>query len=77
MLVGIILGFFMIAYEDDIIIKLFKTLKCKIGYHNTLLKFGKAKINKYYCVVCRKPRSHPGLKVIEGGNKVGTNRFDF
>ena len=67
----------LIAFEDNIPLTLFRRLKCRFGYHSTIKKFGKAKVNKYYCSICKKPRKHPGLKMIEGGNKLGSNRFDF
>lgn len=74
---GIVFGLILIAYEDGLPVLFFKRLKCRFGYHSVYVRFGKTKINKYYCIVCKKPRTHPGLKIVDGGNKMGNNRFEF
>jgi hypothetical protein len=75
--VGVFFGLIFIAYEDGIPITLIKKIKCHFGYHSIYVRFGKAKINKYYCLVCKKPRNHPGLKIVDGGNKMSNNKFEF
>lgn len=77
LIVGIVSGFMMVAYEDGWVITLFKKLKCRLGYHSIYVRFGKAKIHKYYCLVCKKPRNHPGLRIVDGGNKMKDNKFEF
>ncbi len=67
----------MIAYEDNVPFGLFKRLRCITGYHKVRIKFGKLKIHKYYCQYCKEPRRHPALKVIDGGNKMGNNKYTF
>ena len=69
-LFGIVIGLFMVAYEDGIPLALFKKLCCRIGFHKMYIGFGRLKIRKYYCQWCKKPRKHPTLKVIDGGNKM-------
>lgn len=72
-LVGIFLFALLMAYEDGIPLGFIYKLKCKFGLH----KHKNYKVNKYYCQSCKKPRSHPELKVLDGGNKLRHNIFKF
>jgi hypothetical protein len=76
-LVGIILGMILIAYEDGVQFARWKKLRCKLGWHSIHTKIGRLKVHKYYCNFCRKPRKHPELKVVDGGNKLGNNQYKF
>jgi hypothetical protein len=77
LLFGMVMGLFMVAYEDNVPFALSKKLRCLIGWHKFRVKFGKLKIHKYYCKWCRKPRKHPPLKIIDGGNKIGYDRYKY
>lgn len=65
------------AYENGIRYGLLKKLLCRFGIHKLRVKFGKLKINKYYCQHCKKPRKHPKLTMIAGGNKWYDNDYKF
>lgn len=75
LLITIVVCLMLIAYEDGIPFSLLNKLKCKLGYHNVYNRF--RKINIYYCKFCKKPRKHPELKVLDGGRKIGDNKFRF
>lgn len=74
---AMVIGLFLIAYEDGIPFSLFKKLRCKLGLHKIRNKIGQLKINVYYCRFCKKPRKHPELKVLDGGKKVFDTKFRF
>jgi hypothetical protein len=73
----ILLTFLLIAFEDGVQFGLLKRLLCKMGVHRLKTKIGRLKINRYYCQNCKTPRKHPQLKIVEGGNKMGTNDHKF
>lgn len=70
-LFGLVMGMFLIAYEDNVPCALFHKLGCIFGWHG--IKHNKRR--KYYCKYCKKPRKHPKLKVVDGGTKIGDNPF--
>lgn len=76
-LFGIVGGMILIAYEDSVPQGRLKKILCRIGLHKMHEKIGKMKIAKYYCKRCKKPRAHPALKVIDGGNKIRNNNYRF
>lgn len=76
-LIGIVFGFMLLAYEDGVRFSLFKKLMCQFGWHSLYNSYGGMKVQKYYCQVCGKGRKHPDLKVVDGGKKIGNNRFKF
>ena len=65
-LFGLVFGLILIAYEDGLPFGLFYKIRCKIGKCRYYIVVGKTKINKYYCIICRKPRKFPDLKVVDG-----------
>jgi len=67
----------LISYEDGVQFNLLKKLLCKFGLHKLKVKFGKLKINKYYCQYCKKPRKRPKLTMIDGSNKWYKNNYKF
>ena len=69
-LFGIVGGMILLAYEDGIPNGRLKKLLCRFGRHKMHVGFGKAKTAKYYCQYCKKPRSHPDMKVLDGGRKL-------
>lgn len=71
---GLVFFLLLFAYEDGI--PLYK-LRCKLGWHKIHGKIGKLKVHKYYCKYCKKPRKHPVLKMVDGGNKIGNDKFKF
>lgn len=75
-LVGVILGIAMVAYEDGIAFGLYRRLKCKFGKHTWKTGY-RNRVNKYYCVRCKKARSHPKLEVVQGGKKWDIGGFKF
>jgi hypothetical protein len=77
LLFGIVMGLFMVAYEDNVPFALFKKLRCRVGLHKMTVKIGKFRTHKYYCKWCKKPRKHPPLKLIDGNNKTGNDRYRF
>lgn len=74
---GIVFGLMLIAYDDGVPYSMARKLMCKLGRHKIHDKIGRLKIHKYYCEFCKKPRKHPVLKVVDGGNKMGNNRYKF
>jgi hypothetical protein len=72
-LIGMLGGMILIAYEDGVPQGRLKKILCRMGRHKTYI----GKVAKYYCQHCKKPREHPALKVIDGGNKMGNNKFYF
>jgi len=76
-LLSIIGGMILIAYEDGVPQGRLKKILCRFGRHKMYVGFGKVKVAKYYCQNCKVPREHPVLKVIDGGNKMGNNKFYF
>ena len=74
---GFIFSLILIAYSDNYFIKLFQKYRCRIGKHKNQYKIGKYVRNKYYCEHCKEPRKHPELKLIDGGKKIGNNKFRF
>jgi hypothetical protein len=76
-LFGMVFGVLLIAYEDGVPMNRWRKLRCGIGWHKMAIRYGGAKIHKFYCQFCRKPRKHPPLKVIDGGNKFKDNKYTF
>jgi hypothetical protein len=76
-LFGIVFGMILIAYEDGVPLGRLKKILCRLNFHKFHFKTGKVKSHKYYCTFCKKPRKHPDLKVIDGGNKMGNNKYNF
>lgn len=76
-LTGLVFGMILLAYEDDVPMGRLKKLLCLFNRHKFHLRVGKVKNHKYYCMWCKKPRKHPELKVIDGGNKMGNNKYNF
>jgi hypothetical protein len=74
---GIVIGMILISYEDGIPMARWKKLRCKLNWHERHLKVGKTKVQKYYCSFCKKPRKHPPMKIVDGGNKMGNNKYNF
>jgi hypothetical protein len=70
---GIVLGIMLIAFDDGIPFALFHKLRCKAGWHKNRVN----KVNKYYCQFCKRPRKFPELKLIDGGNKMANNKYEF
>jgi hypothetical protein len=63
---GFIFALLLIAYDEGRLTRWFFLFKCKSGRHKFTRGFlGKTKT--YYCERCRKPRRHPMLKVVDGG----------
>jgi len=73
-LFGIVFGLILVAYDDGLPLGLYRRIQCKLGNCRYYIKVGKTKINKYYCIICRKPRSFPVLKVVDD-DKMGDNKF--
>lgn len=76
-LIGIVFGLMLLAYEDGVHFSLFRKLMCRFGWHRLFNSYGGMKIQKYYCQACGKGRKHPDLKVVDGGKKMGDNKFRF
>ena len=76
-LFGMMGGMILIAYEDGVPQGRLKKILCLFNRHKFHLKIGKTKNNKYYCQWCKKPRTHPALKVVDGGYKIGNNKYNF
>lgn len=74
-LFGSVFGLMLIAYEDHLPFALYRRLRCKFGRHQYYRKVWVTKINVYYCKFCKKPRKHPPLKIVDGGKKIGNNKF--
>jgi hypothetical protein len=74
-LFGLVFGLILVAYEDGLPFGLYQRIRCKVGKCKFYIKVGKTKINKYYCLFCKKPRKFPVLKVIDGERKIGDNKF--
>lgn len=74
---GMVFGLMLVAYEDNVPFFMFNTLRCKLGWHKNYIKLAGIKIHKYYCLICKMPRKHPPLTVVDGGKKLGNNRFNF
>jgi len=72
---GLIMGLGIIVFEDNIKFSLTNKLRCKIGKHRFKARF--SKINRYYCQNCGKPRQHPRLKIVDGGNKIKQDDYRF
>jgi hypothetical protein len=70
-ILGMILIPLIFAYDDGIRFALPKRLFCKLGFH----KMKKRRVHKYYCQYCKKPRKHPELKMLDGGNKIRDNQY--
>lgn len=67
----------LLFYDNGVPKGLYWKVCCKLGKHKTKKKIGKKKTHTYFCQVCRKPRKHPHLKLVDGGNKMGGNDFKF
>lgn len=65
----IVFGLIILTYEDIPVFYFIKHIRCKLGLHKRVLKFGDIKIRKYYCQWCKQSRKHPKLEAIEGGKK--------
>lgn len=76
-IVGILGGMILIAYEDGVPQGRLKKILCRLERHKWSVKVGKVKTAKYFCQHCKKRRSHPVLKVVDGGNKMGNNKYNF
>jgi hypothetical protein len=63
----------ILIYDNGVRFAIPKMLFCKMGFH----KMKSRKISKYYCQYCKRPRKHPDLKMIDGGKKIGNNKFRF
>lgn len=74
-LLAIILFIFLMIYEDGVPMNRWKKLRCWIGWHKNAIKLGKLKVHKYYCQFCKRPRKHPQMKLIDGGNKFKHNNY--
>jgi hypothetical protein len=72
---GILGGVLLVAYDDHTQTRLYKRLRCKMGWHKMHTRIGFLKIHKYYCEYCRKERSHPKLTAIDGGRKWMNERY--
>jgi len=66
---GIVFGLMIVAYDDESVVHFYKKLRCGLGLHKRRAR--------YYCQLCKKPRRHPPLKIIDGGNKMKSNTFKF
>lgn len=73
----IIFVLMFVAFDDNVPFALFKKARCKLGWHKIHNKIGRLKVRKYYCKFCKKPREHPILKVVDGGNKMRDDKFKF
>lgn len=67
----------VLIFDGGAEVSVFRKIQCWLGKHNVYRKRGKVTINKYYCKYCKKPRKHPQLKILDGGNKMGQNRTKF
>lgn len=77
LLFGTVFGLMLIAFEDGVSFSIIKKTRCKIGWHKIHNKIGKVKVHRYYCKFCKKPREHPVLKIVDGGNKLRDDKFKF
>ena len=50
---------------------------CKIGWHTMYRRVNGQKRSTYFCVHCKKKRSFPDLKIIEGDSKLYKNDYKF
>lgn len=71
---GIIFGLMLIMYEDGVPFSVLNKIRCRFGNHRFKTMFRRT--NKYYCQNCKKPRNHPVLKLVAGGN-MGDNDPKF
>ena len=71
------LALMFISFTDGDPLYLYKKIRCRFGMHKVHRKVGKKKTNKYYCKFCKNPRKHPKLKLLDGGRKLGNNKFRF
>lgn len=76
-LFGLILGLMLMVSEDGVSFVFAKKLMCRLGLHKIKVRIGRLRINKYYCQYCKRPRKHPDLKIVDGGNKVSSSDFKF
>lgn len=57
------------------IAKKWRNFKCKHNKHNYINKRNKS--TKIHCQNCKKRKPTPHLRLIDGGNKIGQNKFRF
>lgn len=67
----------LILYQIELRFRPMGKLLCFLGIHKyKVKKLGKT-VRQYKCDVCTKPKSHPHLTVIDGGNKKLEDKFKF
>lgn len=76
-LMAIIIFVILIAYNDGVSFGLIRKIMCKFDRHTTYRWINFKKKQTYYCQVCKKPRTHPLLKVVDGKDKKSDNHYKF
>lgn len=72
-----ILIFVLILYQIEAIWNPYAKIKCHFNRHTRVENRFGAITNHYRCIYCGKPKSHPHLKVLQGGKKTVDNTFKF
>lgn len=69
--------FWLFIYQIEIRWHPYAKIKCKFGFHKRTTKKSGKITNKYRCVHCNSSKSHPHLRIIDGGKKDIGIKFRF